>query len=67
MTDLYRAQKIMSMNSHQSLQENCVREYLKILQQRDAKHDHKQFTDKSKNTLLNKYNEKKFEQICHEL
>ena len=55
------------MNSHSSSHENNVREYLKSLQQRDAKHDHEQFADKNRNTLLNEYNEKKFEQICHEL
>ena len=55
------------MNSHFFSHENNVKEYLKFLQQKNAKHDHKQFADKNKNTLLNEYNEKKFEQICHEL
>ena len=55
------------MNNYSFLYENNVRKYLKFLQQRDAKHDHKQFADKSRDTLLNEYNEKRFEQICHEL
>ena len=67
MTDLYKAQKIMSMNSHQFLQENNIREYLKILQWRDVKLKKKQFVNKSRDTLLDEYNENEFEQICHEL
>ena len=55
------------MNSHSFSHENNVKEYFKSLQQRDAQHDYQQFTDKSRNTLLNKYNENKFEQIYHEL
>ena len=55
------------MNSHFSFHENNVRKYLKSLQQKNAKYDHEQFADKNRDTLLNEYNEKKFEQICHEL
>ena len=55
------------MNNHFFFCENNVRKYFKFLQQKNAKHDHEQFADKSRNTLLNKYNEKKFEQIYHEL
>ena len=55
------------MNNHFFSHENNVRKYFKSLQQKNAKHNHEQFTDKNKNTLLNEYNEKKFEQICHEL
>ena len=35
-TDLYREQKAMGMNSHPTLREDNVREYLKSLQQRDT-------------------------------
>jgi hypothetical protein len=35
-TDLYREQKAMGMNSHPTPREDNVREYLKSLQQRDA-------------------------------
>ena len=55
------------MNNHSSLCENNVRKYLKFLQKKDVKHDHKQFADKNRNTLLNKYNENEFEQICYKL
>ena len=55
------------MNSHSSFHENNVRKYLKSLQKKDAEHDHRQFADKSRDTLLNEYNENEFEQICHEL
>ena len=67
LTDLYREQKTLNMNSHFSFCENNIREYLKFLQWRNAKHDHEQFADKSRDTLLNEYNEKKFEQIYHKL
>ena len=67
MTDFYRAQKIMSMNNHQFLQENCVRKYFKILQQKNAKLKKKQFINKNRNTMLNEYNENEFENVCHEL
>ena len=67
MTDLYRAQKAMGMNSHQSPREDNVREYLKTLQRRDAKLKKEQFADKGRDTLLDGYNEDEFEQVCHEL
>jgi hypothetical protein len=35
-TDLYREQKAIGMNSHPTPREDNVREYLKSLQQRDA-------------------------------
>jgi hypothetical protein len=35
-TDLYREQKAMGMNSHPTPRKDSVREYLKSLQQRDA-------------------------------
>ena len=55
------------MNSHSFSHENNVREYLKSLQKRDTKYDHKQFINKSKDTLLNEYNKNEFEQIYHKL
>ena len=67
LTNFYRKQKALDMNSHSFFCENNVRKYLKFLQKRNAKHDHKQFADKNRNTLLNEYNENEFEQICHEL
>ncbi len=55
------------MNSYLFSHENNIREYLKSLQKRDTKHNHKQFTDKNKNTLLNEYNKNEFEQIYYKL
>ena len=67
LTNLYRKQKTLNMNNYLFSHENNVRKYFKFLQKKDAKHDHKQFINKSRNTLLNKYNENEFEQIYHEL
>ena len=67
LTDLYREQKALGMNSHPTPCEDNVREYLKSLQQRDTQHDREQFADKGRDTLLDGYNDAEFEQICHEL
>ena len=66
-TDLYREQKALGMNSHPSPREDNVREYLKSLQRRDAQRDREQFADKGRDTLLDGYNEDEFERVCHEL
>ena len=42
-------------------------ESISSLYKKNTKHDCKQFADKNKNTLLNKYNENEFKQIYHEL
>ena len=67
LTDLYRAQKAMGVNTHQSPREDNVREYLKILQRRDAQRDKEQFADKGRDTLLDGYMEDEFESVCREL
>jgi hypothetical protein len=54
-TDLYRAQKAMGMNIHQSPQ------------RRDAQLDREQFADKGRDILLNGYIEDEFEAVCREL
>jgi hypothetical protein len=66
-TDLYREQKALGMNSHPSPREDNVREYLKSLQRRDTQRDREQFADKGRDTLLDGYNEDEFERVCHEL
>jgi hypothetical protein len=66
-TDLYREQKAMGMNSHPTPREDNVREYLKSLQRRDAQREKEQFADKGRDTLLDGYTEDEFEQVCHEL
>jgi hypothetical protein len=66
-TDLYQEQKAMGMNSHPTPQEDNVREYLRSLQQRDAKREREQFADKGRDTLLDGYTEEEFEKVCYEL
>jgi hypothetical protein len=66
-TDLYQEQKAIGMNSHPTLCKDNVREYLKLLQQRDAQQAKEQFADKGRDTLLDSYTEDEFEQVCHEL
>ena len=60
-------QKAMGINSHQSPREDNVREYLKILQRRDAQRDKEQFADKGRDMLLDGYTEDEFESACREL
>ena len=66
-TDLYREQKALGMNSHPTPREDSVREYLKSLQRRDAKREKEQFADKGRDTLLDGYTEDEFKQVCHKL
>ena len=49
LTDLYREQKALGMNSHPTPREDNVREYLKSLQRRDAQRDRE--TQKNANVL----------------
>jgi predicted methyltransferase len=63
-TDLYRMQKLLEMNSHPSPRVDAVRDYLKSLQRRDAERDRAQFTDKGRDTLLDGYSENELEKIC---
>ena len=65
LTDLYRAQKALGMNNHPTPREDNVREYLKSLQRKDAQRDREQFADKSRDTLLDGYNEDEFEKVCY--
>jgi hypothetical protein len=66
-TDLYRAQKALGMNTHPSPREDNVRDYLKSLQRRDAQRDKANYADKGRDTLLDGYTEQEFERVCHEL
>ena len=66
-TDLYRSQKALGMNNHPSPREDNVRDYLKSLQRRDAQQDKAHYADKGRDTLLDGYSEREFEQVCHEL
>ncbi len=61
-TDLYREQKAIGMNSHPTPREDSVREYLKSLQWRDTQREKEQFGDKGRDTT-----EDEFEQVCYEL
>jgi hypothetical protein len=67
LTDLFRAQKAMGMNSHASPREDNVREYLRALQRRDAKRDREHFADKGRDTLLDGYTQEQFHAVCREL
>ena len=67
LTDLYRMQKAMGMNSHPSPREDSVREYLKTLQRRDAQRKKEQFAYKGRDTLLEGYTEEDFQSVCREL
>ena len=60
LTDLYRIQKAIKINSHPSPREDSVREYLKTLQRRDAQRKKEQFANKGRDTLLNGYTEDEF-------
>ncbi|KJZ69682.1 hypothetical protein HIM_10929 [Hirsutella minnesotensis 3608] len=66
-TDLYRTQKALGMNTHPSPREDNVREYLKSLQRRDAQRDKESYADKGRDTLLDGCSEPEFERVCHEL
>jgi hypothetical protein len=66
-TNLYREQKAIGINSHLSPCVDSVREYLKSLQQRDTQQEKEQFADKGKDTLLDSYTEDEFKQVCHKL
>jgi hypothetical protein len=66
-TDLYRTQRALGMNTHPSPREDNVREYLKSLQRRDAQRDKENYADKGRDTLLDGYSEAEFDRVCHEL
>ena len=66
-TDLYREQKAIGMNSYPTPCKDNVREYLKSLQRRDAQQAKEQFADKGRDTLLDSYTEDEFERVCYEL
>jgi hypothetical protein len=55
------------MNSHPTLCEDNVKEYLKSLQRRDAQQAKEQFANKGRNTLLDGYIKDEFEQVYHKL
>ncbi len=67
LTDLFRAQKAMGMNSHLSPREDNVREYLRSLQRRDAQRDREHFADKGRDTLLDGYTQEQFKAVCRTL
>jgi hypothetical protein len=66
-TDLYRTQKALGINSHSSPREDNVRQYLKTLQRRDAQRKKELFEDKGKDTLLDGYDEEQFGRVCESL
>ena len=67
MTDLYRIQRALGMNSHESPRKDNVRQYLKTLQRRDTQREKEQFADKGSGTLLDGYSDEEFKTVCREL
>lgn len=63
-TDLYRVQKALGMNSHPSPREDNAREYVKSLQRRDAGRDKANYADKGRDTLLDGYTEAELRKIA---
>ena len=66
-TDLYREQKALGINSHLSPREDIAREYLRSLQRKDAQRDREQYADKGRDTLLDGYSKEEFERVYKEL
>jgi hypothetical protein len=57
-------QKLLGMNTHTTPRVDGVKDYLKLLQQRDTQRDREQFADKGRDTLLDGYSEGDLEKIC---
>ena len=66
-TDLYRMQKALGMNTHPSPRKDNVREYLKSLQRRDTQKEKENYADKGRDTILDGYVEEEFKRVCHKL
>lgn len=66
-TDLYRAQKALGMNTYPSPREDNAREYIKSLQRRDAEQQKANYADKGRDTLLDGYSEEDLKRIAGEL
>ena len=57
----------MGINSYLFLQEDNIKEYLKMLQQRDIQCKKEQFINKGRDTLFNSYIKDKFKGVCYKL
>jgi len=66
-TDLYRAQRALGMNTHPSPREDNAREYIKSLQRRDTERQKANYADKGRDTLLDGYSEDDLKRIAGEL
>lgn len=66
-TDLYRSQRALGMNTHPSPREDNAREYIKSLQRRDAERQKTNYADKGRDTLLDGYSEDDLKRIAGEL
>jgi hypothetical protein len=66
-TDLYRTQKALGMNSNPSPREDTVRRFIKSLQAADAARKKAQYADKGRDTLLDGYPEQQLEAVCASL
>jgi len=66
-TDLYRSQRALGMNTHPSPREDSARDYIKSLQRRDAERQKANYADKGRDTLLDGYSEADLKRIAGEL
>ncbi|KAK4206867.1 short-chain dehydrogenase, partial [Rhypophila decipiens] len=66
-TDLYRSQRALGMNTHPSPREDNAREYIKSLQRRDTEHQKANYADKGRDSLLDGYSEEDLKRIASEL
>ncbi|KAM7192130.1 hypothetical protein V8F33_008555 [Rhypophila sp. PSN 637] len=66
-TDLYRSQRALGMNTHPSPREDNAREYIKSLQRRDTERQKANYADKGQDSLLDGYFEEDLKRIASEL
>ena len=66
-TDLYRTQGVMAMNSNPSPREDSARNYIRSLQRRDTARQKANYADKGRDTLLDGYTETELRKIVAEL
>ena len=66
-TDLYRSQRALGMNTHPSPREDNAREYIKSLQRRDTERQKANYADKGRDTVLDGYSEDDLKRVAGEL
>ena len=66
-TDLYRAQKALSINTYPSPRKDNTREYIKSLQYRNTERQKANYADKGRDTFLNGYFKDNLKRIAGKL